>query len=129
MEDTQEFLEIIKSYNFKNLPGNPYKLVEKSGWIEISDPNEKSFRRLTFKNPITGQIVDYDKADPRKEGYAGKGHYHCRNPLATGNDNKYIDPTTRLPIRKGHSKSHILPMGSQINREMKKGEDYAPLLE
>lgn len=88
----------------QTLPENPDDLVEQ-GWTE--EPTRAPNRRR-FRNPETGEVLEFDKAQPGKPGWRGKDHYHRPNPGKTGDGDAYLDRNGN-PVRDGSGPSHIPP--------------------
>lgn len=94
-----------------SLPKNPDSLL-KNGWEDISHPDGKTNGHFLLKESSTGLKIGFDKGVPGESGFKGKDHYHMYNPDATGNRDLYLDKNGN-PVRKGSSKSHILPEGDE----------------
>lgn len=94
-----------------NLPSDPNILLQ-NGWEDISHPKQKAAGHWELKEISTGLRLRFDEKKPGASGFAGKDHYHIYNPNATGNKDLYLDKDGN-PVRKGHTKSHILPKGDE----------------
>lgn len=94
----------------KDYPENPDDL-EGEGYKEISNPKaeEKGIRR--FRNPETGDEVEFHKGKPGEPGWRGKDHYHRINPESTGSQDLYLDKYGN-PVPKGSGPSHLEPRRS-----------------
>ncbi len=92
-----------------SLPSNPSKLL-RNGWVDITHPDAKGSSHMELKETSTGLKIGFDKGRVGEEGFKGKDHYHIFNPNSTGNHDLYLDKNGN-PVRKGSTKSHILPEG------------------
>jgi len=86
------------------------KKLLNNGWEDISNSKAKAKGHLLLKESTTGLKIGFDKKTPGAKGFKGKDHYHIYNPSATSNKDLYLDKNGK-PVRKGHTKSHILPEG------------------
>ena len=93
------------------LPDNPIALLN-DGWEDVSHPNQRTNGHWELKEKDTGLKIRYDKSILGANGYQGKNHYHIYNPDATSNRDLYLDKKGN-PVRRGSSKSHILPKGEE----------------
>ena len=91
----------------RDYPANPDDLLDE-GYEETSHPKaaEKGVRR--FKDPETGDEVEFHKGRPDKPGWEGKDHYHRTNPNRTGKQDHYLDKSGR-PVPKNSRPSHLEP--------------------
>lgn len=94
-----------------SLPTSPKDLL-KSGWEDISDPNEVVHGHYKYKESATGLGVRFDKKKDGAPGFRGKDHYHIMNPNTTGNSDLYLDINGN-PVKKNSKASHILPNGGK----------------
>jgi hypothetical protein len=90
-----------------DLPKNPDELL-KLGWIETTHPAEAANGRRTFKNPQTGEKIEFDKGNPGKQGFGRQDHYHRENPSITTKRDKYLDVDGNQ-VPDGAKRSHIIP--------------------
>lgn len=91
-----------------DLPANPADLT-KDGWVDVTHPTKAANTNMrNYKNPATGQTVDFHPATPGATGWEGVDHYHIDNPEATGKLNHYLDKDGN-PTPKGSNASHIKP--------------------
>lgn len=92
------------------LPNNPDDLLEE-GWEE---EEHRAPNRRRFKNPDTGEVIEFDKGQPDMPGWRGRDHYHRPNPNAQGGKGgAYLDRFGN-PVNEGSGASHI-PPGTRIN--------------
>ncbi len=91
---------------FRELPKNPDDLLE-DGYEEITHPGTPEHIRK-FRNPKTGDEVEFHKGRPNKSAWKGKDHWHRINPNKTGNRDRYLDKNGN-PIPRGSDASHIEP--------------------
>ena len=91
------------------LPKDPNDLITQHGYIDISHPMAAAQGgRLTFENPGTGDVLDFDKATPGASGFKGRDHYHRRNPNSVSKQDKYLDKDGN-PVRIHSNPSHLVP--------------------
>lgn len=88
----------------RTLPANPDELLGQ-GWQE---EQTRAPNRRRFRNPETGEVLEFDKAQPGKPGWRGRDHYHRPNPDKTGDGDAYLDRYGN-PVRDGSGPSHIPP--------------------
>ena len=93
----------------RTLPENPDDLLEE-GWEE---EEHRAPNRRRFRNPETGETIEFDTGQPGKPGWRGRDHYHRPNPNATGDSDRYLDRYGN-PVPKNSQPSHI-PPGTRIN--------------
>ncbi|MBQ7797671.1 MAG: hypothetical protein IJ371_00930 [Clostridia bacterium] len=93
-------------YSYKSLPKDPDDLT-RNGWKETTDQRMPPHIRK-FKNPKTGDDLEYHKGLPGEHGYRGKDHYHWKNPHSKNNKDFYLDKNGN-PVPKNHKDSHLLP--------------------
>lgn len=86
------------------LPSDPDDLVD-DGWVEEPHPAPN---RRRFRNPNTGEVLDFDQGVPGRDGWAGRDHYHRPNPNATGKGDFNLDHNGN-PVPRGSAPSHIPP--------------------
>ena len=91
-----------------SLPANPDQLVTE-GWLEISHPLAVAKGHRTFRNPVTGDVVRFDRAGRGEQGFRGKDHYHAENPRSSGKDGAEYLSKSGGPVADGSSASHIIP--------------------
>ena len=82
-------------------PSSPDELSD--DWEEVSSlaPNRKE-----FVNKKTGEEISFDKGQSGKPGWAGKDHWHRKNPNRTGKKDANLDKHGN-PTPRGSNKSHI----------------------
>ncbi|MDB6181652.1 hypothetical protein [Paracoccus fistulariae] len=86
------------------LPEDPEDLLEE-GWEEEQHPAPN---RRRFRNPETGEVLEFDKGESGRPGWAGRDHYHRTNPNRTGRGDHYLDKNG-APTPKNSGSSHISP--------------------
>ncbi|KHD07492.1 hypothetical protein PN36_31420 [Candidatus Thiomargarita nelsonii] len=90
----------------KELPQNPDDLLD-DGYEETTDPRTPEHIRR-FRNPKTGDEVEFHKGKPGKPGWEGKDHWHRFNPNKTGKGDAMLDKNGN-PVPKNSKPSHIKP--------------------
>lgn len=107
--DDQEDAGACDECGETELPENPDDLLDE-GWVEeeTQAPNRRRFR-----NPETGEELEFDQGQPGSPGWRGRDHYHRPNPNATGKGDAYLDGNGN-PVPRGSGRSHI-PPGTTIN--------------
>ena len=92
------------------LPEDPDDLDD--DWEEQT---EQAPNRRTFKHKTSGITIHFDKGVEGSDGWAGKDHWHIKNPKHKKSDGKkgfYLDKDGN-PVNKGSDASHILP-GTEV---------------
>jgi hypothetical protein len=90
----------------REFPKNPDDLLD-DGYDETTHPKAPEHIRK-FRNPETGDEVEFHKGKPNKPGWEGKDHWHRFNPNQTGKGDAMLD-TNGNPVPKGSIPSHIKP--------------------
>jgi len=90
----------------KELPKNPDDLLD-DRYEETTDPRAPDHIRR-FKNPETGDEVEFHEGKPDKPGWEGKDHWHRFNPDKSGRGDAMLDKNGK-PVPKNSKPSHIDP--------------------
>lgn len=90
----------------RRLPQKPDDLLD-DGYEETTDPRAPEHIRR-FRNPTTGDDVEFHKGKPDKPGWEGKDHWHRFNPNKTGRGDAMLDKNGN-PVPKNSKPSHIEP--------------------
>jgi len=91
----------------KELPENPDDLLD-DGYEETTHSEVQEGSTRTFRNPETGDEVEFHKGGLSKPRWRGKDHWHRYNPNATGKRDAMLDKNGN-PVPKGSKASHIEP--------------------
>lgn len=90
----------------KELPENPDDLLE-DGYEETTRPGTPDHIRK-FRNPKTGDEVEFHKGKPGEPSWEGKDHWHRYNLNATGKRDAMLDKNGN-PVPRKSKPSHIPP--------------------
>lgn len=91
----------------KDYPKNPDNLLD-DGYEETTHPEAGQHGVRRFKNPKTGDEVEFHKGKTGASGWEGEDHWHRFNPNKSGKEDAMLDENGQ-PVRKGSNPSHLEP--------------------
>ena len=100
-----ESILYLNSYDKpRELPENPDDLLDE-GYEETTRPGTPDHIRK-FRNPKTGDRIDFNKGKPNAPGWKGEDHWHRYNPNKTGKRDAMLDKNGN-PVPEHLKPSHI----------------------